>query len=89
MKGTTGTFSNMCGIFTPLFVAALTEDRQTIQAWNEIFYISAAIYVFGALVFYAFGRTSVQPWNTYWVESPERELETPPFLTSAKADLRE
>ena len=76
-KGATGTFSNMCGFATPTLAGILTNGKQTIQAWNQVFYITAGVYAFGTFVFVMFGKTSVQPWNTYW-EKDEKKQEGSP-----------
>ena len=58
--------------------------QQTIEAWNNVFYISAGFYTLGAVIFVIFGRTSVQPWNTYWEKKEEKKMvieeETVPLL---------
>ena len=60
----------------------MTDGQQTIQAWSTVFYISAAVYVFGTFVFVIFARTSVQPWNTYWgAEVNKKSEELPALLT--------
>ena len=48
-----------------------------------MFQISAAVYVFGTLVFVIFGRTSVQPWNIYWNAEVNDESEEIPALISS------
>ena len=38
---------------------------------------------FGTLVFVIFGRTSVQPWNTYWnAEVNDKSEEIPALINS-------
>ena len=32
------------------------------------------MYTLGTLVFVIFGRTSVQPWNTYWLNEKTSEI---------------
>ena len=43
------------------------------------------MYMIGAIVFVIFGRTSVQPWNTYWIIEEQLENdetdETMPLLS--------
>lgn len=31
--------------------------------WNVVFYLAAAIYVLGNLIFIVFGSSEIQPWN--------------------------
>ena len=82
LKGATGTISNICGFLTPALAGYLTNEQQTLHAWNTVFYVSAAVYVFGTFVFVIFGRTSVQPWNTYWnAKIDEKSEEIPGLLT--------
>jgi hypothetical protein len=35
--------------------------------------LTASVQVFSVLIFVIFGRTSVQPWNTYWEQEEEEE----------------
>ena len=83
LKGATGTISNMCGFLTPALAGYLTDGQQTLEVWSTVFQISAAVYVFGTLVFVIFGRTSVQPWNTYWnAEVNDKSEEIPALINS-------
>eukprot|EP00045_Choanoeca_perplexa_P006649 m.57291 g.57291 ORF g.57291 m.57291 type:complete len:592 (-) comp13717_c0_seq2:131-1906(-) len=43
------------------FTSCSQHTAQT--QWQVVFYISAAVFVFGATVFLFFGRGTVQPWN--------------------------
>ena len=60
--------ANICGFATPAVVGALTFGEQTLSAWNNVFILSAVLYFIGAYTFVQFGDTSVQPWNTYWID---------------------
>ena len=83
LKGATGTIANICGFLTPALAGYLTDNQQTIQAWSTVFYLSAAVYVFGTFIFVIFARTSVQPWNTYWdVEIDKKSEESPTLLNN-------
>lgn len=82
-KGATGTIANVCGFLAPALVGVLTDQKQTIEAWNKVFYTSAGVYLCGTLIFVLFARTSVQPWNTYW-EQEEKPEEKPALLNLEK-----
>ena len=83
LKGATGTISNVCGFLTPALAGYLTDGQQTLEVWSTVFQISATVYVFGTLVFVLFGRTSVQPWNTYWnAEVNDKSEEIPALINS-------
>lgn len=62
VMGLTNCISNTAGIFAPLVVGYLTENNETIERWNAVFYISAAMCTLGALAFLTFGTAEVQPW---------------------------
>jgi ACS family sodium-dependent inorganic phosphate cotransporter-like MFS transporter 5 len=49
------------GFIAPLVAASLTTD-QTRESWQKVFFISAAIYVFGTLVYLVLGSGVIQPW---------------------------
>jgi len=34
------------------------------EQWQKVFYVTAGIYVFGAVFFVIFGSGDVQPWNS-------------------------
>lgn len=80
LKGATGTIANICGFITPALVGFLTDEHQTIKAWNNVFYLSSAIYVLGTAIFVFFAKTSVQPWNTYWETQEDASEEKPALL---------
>ncbi|XP_066271147.1 sialin-like [Branchiostoma lanceolatum] len=69
LYGITNTFGNIPGFVTPLVVGALTNNNQTREAWQTVFWIGAGIYVFGGLVVLVFLRTDVQEW----AKDPEGE----------------
>jgi len=52
--------------------------QQTIGAWRTVFYIGAAVYVFGTVVYGLLGSGEVQPWAMLpkkTDEQAEQELE--------------
>lgn len=60
--GITNTFATLPGIFAPMFVGVLTEDNSGRAQWQIIFYVSAAVSVFGALFFLIFSSGAEQSW---------------------------
>lgn len=62
VMGLTNCISNTAGIFAPLVVGYLTENNETIERWNAVFYIAAAVCMLGCLAFLMFGTAEVQPW---------------------------
>ena len=44
----------------------LLSLQQTIEKWRNVFLLSALISLMGCVAFLAFGRASVQDFNTYW-----------------------
>uniref|UniRef100_A0A3B3XPW7 Sialin n=1 Tax=Poecilia mexicana TaxID=48701 RepID=A0A3B3XPW7_9TELE len=61
LLGITNTFATIPGMVGPVIARALTHNN-TIEEWQFVFYIAAAINVFGALFYAVFGRGTVQPW---------------------------
>ncbi|XP_048453235.1 sialin isoform X1 [Rhincodon typus] len=61
LLGITNTFATIPGMVGPVIAKILTY-RHTIAQWRTVFYIAAAIDVFGAVFFTIFGKGEVQSW---------------------------
>ncbi|TWW78379.1 sialin isoform X1 [Takifugu rubripes] len=57
----TNTFATIPGMVGPVIGRGLTRHN-TLEEWQSVFYIAAAINVLGALVYTLFGEGKVQPW---------------------------
>lgn len=57
------TFGLLTGFISPSVVAYMTSDG-TREQWIHVFYLSAGLMVFGALVYQCFGKCTLQPWAT-------------------------
>ncbi|XP_068424990.1 sialin [Clinocottus analis] len=64
LLGITNTFATIPGMVGPVIARALTKHN-TIQEWQSVFYIAAAINLFGAAFYTVFGRGGVQPWAVH------------------------
>nr|XP_045016557.1 sialin isoform X5 [Jaculus jaculus] len=61
LLGITNTFATVPGMVGPIIAKSLTPDN-TIREWQIVFYIAAAINVFGAILFMLFAKGEVQKW---------------------------
>ncbi|KAL4625052.1 sialin [Arapaima gigas] len=61
LLGITNSFATIPGMVGPVVARALTRYN-TLQEWQSVFLISAAINVFGATFYSMFGKGEVQPW---------------------------
>lgn len=61
LLGITNTFATIPGMVGPVIARSLTHQN-TIEEWQTVFYIAAAINLFGSLFYTVFGRGTVQPW---------------------------
>ncbi|XP_041377303.1 sialin-like [Gigantopelta aegis] len=68
-------------ITAPIGVAYLTPNG-TIEEWRSVFYIIAAVYVFGVSVFLMFGSGELQPWGAGIPEDANTDADTPNVSTS-------
>jgi len=62
LKGLANTLAAVAGFLAPEVVGALTYHESTRAQWQKVFYISAAIYGFGATIFVVFGSGELQDW---------------------------
>ncbi|XP_029451481.1 sialin [Rhinatrema bivittatum] len=61
LLGITNTFATIPGMVGPVIAKSLTHGN-TVEEWQIVFYIAAAIDLFGAIFFVAFGSGVVQDW---------------------------
>ncbi|XP_073531667.1 sialin isoform X1 [Phyllobates terribilis] len=61
LLGITNTFATIPGMVGPVIAKALTHEN-TVEQWQIVFYIAAAINIFGAIFFAAFASGTVQDW---------------------------
>lgn len=61
LLGVTNTFGTIPGMVGPVIAKALTHEN-TVEQWQIVFYIAAAINIFGAIFFAAFASGTVQDW---------------------------
>lgn len=59
--GISNTFATISGIVSPYIVGVMTPES-TQHEWQNVFYLTAAIYLFGAVVYILFSRASVEKW---------------------------
>ncbi|XP_041982200.1 sialin [Aricia agestis] len=60
--GIANTLSSLGGWLSTYMVGELTHGRNTYEQWQIVFFILAATYAFGAVVFVLFGSGELQPW---------------------------
>ncbi|XP_028047518.1 putative inorganic phosphate cotransporter isoform X2 [Monomorium pharaonis] len=63
MMSITNCFATVTSIIAPLICGVIVSDESSVYQWNIVFYVSAAIYFLGNLVFIIFGKGEVQWWN--------------------------
>jgi ACS family sodium-dependent inorganic phosphate cotransporter-like MFS transporter 5 len=88
LLGISNTLATVPGMLGPYVVGVLTNKNQTRHQWQIIFYIAAAIFVFGAVFFVIFGSGERQHWDHIKDKSgsdPDKEMdETDFFLDQTK-----
>jgi len=62
IMGLTYTIANLGTIGGTYAVSVLTYRNSTRSAWQNVFFLTAAVYVFGAVMFILFGSGYRQPW---------------------------
>ncbi|EEB14003.1 sialin, putative [Pediculus humanus corporis] len=62
--GLANTLSSLGGFLSTLMVGTLTQDNQTYQQWQIVFWILSGTYFFGGVVFLIWGTGELQDWNS-------------------------
>ncbi|XP_046544390.1 LOW QUALITY PROTEIN: sialin-like [Haliotis rubra] len=62
MLGITNGIASIPGFLAPAVVGYITNNRETVESWSYVFYLTAGIYVFGALVYLVLARGDEMAW---------------------------
>ncbi|XP_055900366.1 sialin-like isoform X1 [Biomphalaria glabrata] len=81
--GISNSLAAVTGFISPVIVGVITEERQTRLEWQIVFYIAAAIYIFGAIFFVIFASGELQSW------SAEKEKDEEVALKDNKESLNQ
>jgi len=71
IMGLTHSISMLSGIAAPLAVSALTNRHSTRLQWQNVFFLTAAVQVVGAIIFVIFGSGDRQHWADHDAISTE------------------
>lgn len=63
LYGIMNTFGSFPGFIIPPIIGALTNERNGIEEWRVMFWISAAVFTSATVLFWLFGSAEIQPWN--------------------------
>ncbi|XP_042874013.1 sialin-like [Penaeus japonicus] len=72
----------MVSMCVPVIVGAMTPD-QSLQQWQSVFWVTAAVYGATWLIFATFASTEIQPWN-FAEEEEKHDMESQKFLETEK-----
>ncbi|XP_066593865.1 sialin-like [Prorops nasuta] len=64
LYGIMNTFGSFPGFIIPPIIGALTNERNGIEEWRIMFWISTAVFTSATVFFWLFGSTDIQPWNS-------------------------
>ncbi|XP_033727746.1 sialin-like [Pecten maximus] len=64
--------SNIPGVIAPYFVGLMTNNNETMDRWQTIFYVSMGAYIAATIIFLLFAKGEEEPWN----KPPEDTSET-------------
>ena len=56
------TVANTAGFLAPLVISRLLDADNSLEQWQWAFWISAAIYIPGVILFLIFGTDQLRPW---------------------------
>ncbi|KAF3423458.1 hypothetical protein E2986_10536 [Frieseomelitta varia] len=78
MMSITNCIASVTAIIAPIVCNMIVYEKNVNQ-WNVVFYLAAAIYVLGNLIFIVFGSSEIQPWNN--PENPNVQKQSEKELT--------
>ncbi|XP_031833179.1 sialin [Nomia melanderi] len=63
LYGIMNTIGSFPGFIIPPIIGALTNERNGVEEWRIMFWISAAVFTSATVFFWLFGSADIQPWN--------------------------
>ncbi|XP_024888501.1 vesicular glutamate transporter 2-like [Temnothorax curvispinosus] len=57
------TFGSFPGFIIPPIIGALTNEKNGVEEWRVMFWISAVVFISATVLFWLFGSAEIQPWN--------------------------
>ncbi|XP_014485648.1 PREDICTED: sialin-like [Dinoponera quadriceps] len=63
LYGIMNTFGSFPGFIIPPIIGALTNERNGIEEWRIMFWISAVVFTSATVLFWLFGSAEIQSWN--------------------------
>jgi len=63
MMGMTNSVANICGFLAPYIIGIIVTTEGSVQQWQVVFFITAAVYTVTNLFFVIFGTGEEQSWN--------------------------
>ncbi|KAM8711619.1 hypothetical protein ACLKA7_012174 [Drosophila subpalustris] len=94
--GVSGMIGGMPGFISPFIVGILTQGNQTIDAWKNVFMLTAAMLIGSGVLYVLFSESTLQPWNSGSNSLPDpglKELqsfeEKVPLKGELEADVKE
>ncbi|XP_076239951.1 sialin isoform X2 [Calliopsis andreniformis] len=63
LYGIMNTFGSFPGFIIPSVIGALTNERNGVEEWRIMFWLSAGIFTSATVLFWIFGSAEIQPWN--------------------------
>ncbi|CAG9768368.1 unnamed protein product [Ceutorhynchus assimilis] len=72
LMGLGNTIATLPGIISPILSGFIVSKPPQISEWQIVFYLSAGIYLFGAVVYGTFASGELQPWAIVKIDT-ERE----------------
>ncbi|XP_075220881.1 putative inorganic phosphate cotransporter protein picot isoform X2 [Lycorma delicatula] len=66
----TNCLGNLAGLLAPVTAGKIVHQRPTQAAWREVFFISAAVYVFCNTIYLIFGSGVRQSWDNPSTDKP-------------------
>ncbi|XP_073981774.1 putative inorganic phosphate cotransporter isoform X1 [Rhodnius prolixus] len=73
LMGITNGLANIASMLAPQFIGFVITDYTNIEQWRIVFYVSAAVFFAGNLLFLILGSGALQPFNSYGDDEDQKD----------------
>ncbi|KAL1140617.1 hypothetical protein AAG570_000547 [Ranatra chinensis] len=75
--------ANMAGLLAPITAGYIIHGRPTQEAWRQVFFVAAAVYIICNIIYLVFATSKLQPWDNPCDDNPKDKQKTEIQETSA------
>ncbi|XP_071516723.1 sialin-like [Panulirus ornatus] len=85
LLGISNTAGSLTGIISPTITGVITQDNETLLAWQTVFLLNAGVALVSCTLYLCFITADVQPWNDFQRKGVVEVVDDPDYISHLSA----